>query len=43
MEENKDRAESKVNKKMMNRKSNQARLRGVDIKKNRNIWRKSDA
>jgi len=35
MEENKDRAESKVNKKMMNRKSNQARLRGVDIKKNR--------
>tara|TARA_Y100001951_G_scaffold66918_1_gene53914 strand:- start:64 stop:525 length:462 start_codon:yes stop_codon:yes gene_type:complete len=35
MEENKDRAESKVNKKVMNRKDNRARLRGVDIKKNR--------
>ena len=35
MEENKDRAESKVNKKVMNRKDNRARFRGVDIKKNR--------
>jgi len=35
MEENKNITGSKVNQKMMNRKSNQARLRGVDIKKNR--------
>jgi acetolactate synthase small subunit len=34
-EENKNITGSKVNQKMMNRKSNQARLRGVDIKKNR--------
>jgi|TARA_R110000765_G_scaffold294604_1_gene389769 hypothetical protein len=34
-EENTNITGSKVNQKMMNRKSNQARLRGVDIKKNR--------
>lgn len=34
-EESKDRANSKVNQKMMNRKDNKARLRGVDINKSR--------
>tara|TARA_R100001530_G_scaffold117873_1_gene85042 strand:- start:43 stop:507 length:465 start_codon:yes stop_codon:yes gene_type:complete len=34
-DENKNITGSKVNQKMMNRKSNQTRLRGVDIKKNR--------
>ena len=34
-EDNKQRAISKVNEKMMNRKANQARFRGVDIDKNR--------
>jgi|TARA_R110002073_G_C9383911_1_gene573213 hypothetical protein len=34
-DENKNITGSKVNQKMMNRKSNQVRLRGVDIKKNR--------